>query len=528
MVILSQQLVIDQRRCRCLASNSSCWPDALVWQSFNETIDGRLLSSEPSAVVCNEKPYNAEACALAIAQWSNSTWRSDQAGALQNHNWENSSCSIFTNSTTCNQGSVSVFAVNATLPEHVQKTVRFAATNNFRLVIKSTGHDYLGRSTAAGSLLLWLHHMKTMTLIEQYSSCGHASVSNAARIGAGVQWSEVYRWPNEFNLTAIGGASMVADASWSGYFSMLDMRLSGVFHVPNGNVTVVNDTLNQFAVNNSDLDFGKTLIFTIPSFYDYFTLILDPSNPTGFNVLLSSRLIRESIVRNLPEKVAEVFAQVRGQSVTGSILLGHIVAGGQVSNTSNTNNSVNPGWRTALLHMVNSQGWLDTTSEDIKEYLAKEVTSRTDILDQLLKELLRRESSINTLNEFLKYAKIEQDLRDRICNLSIDSQQLYSNFNRPSIPSLTATVNPSKQYYHKIKHNNPRSHSTQLQSSVSRRNSVPALGNRTSTIHNTKQIQNYTSQSTLKQNPINTGSTSQHQFNNCKVCGRKNHRTIDC
>ncbi|CAF1286154.1 unnamed protein product [Rotaria sordida] len=144
------------------------------------------------------------------------------------------------------------------------------------------------------------------------------------------------------------------------------------------------------------------------------------------------------------------------------------------------------------------------------------------------KELSRRESSINILNEFLKYAKIEQDLHDRIRNLSIDSQQLYSNFNRPSIPSLTATVNPSKQYYHKIKHNNPSSHSTQLHSSVSRRNSVPALGNRTSTIHNTKQIQNYTSQSTLKQNPINTGSTSQHQFNNCKVCGRKNQRTIDC
>ena len=78
----------------------------------------------------------------------------------------------FTNSTKCNQGSVPVIAVNATLPEHVQTTVRFAATNNLRLVIKSTGHDYFGRSGAAGSLLLWLHHMKNMTLIEHYSSCG--------------------------------------------------------------------------------------------------------------------------------------------------------------------------------------------------------------------------------------------------------------------------------------------------------------------------------------------------------------------
>ncbi|CAF4975203.1 unnamed protein product [Rotaria sp. Silwood1] len=144
------------------------------------------------------------------------------------------------------------------------------------------------------------------------------------------------------------------------------------------------------------------------------------------------------------------------------------------------------------------------------------------------KELSRRESSINTLNEFLKHAKIEQDLHDTFRNLSIDSPQLNFNFNRPPIPSLTATVNPQKQYHYQIKYNNPISHSTQFQSSVSRRNSDPALGNRTSTTPNTKQIRNFSSQSKFKQKPINTRTTSQHQFNNCKVCGRKNHRTIDC
>ncbi|CAM4778915.1 unnamed protein product [Rotaria magnacalcarata] len=490
LVILYQQFAMCERRCRCLANNSSCWPNASVWEAFNETIDGRLLLPEPSAAVCNGKTYDAQACTLAKAQWYNATWRSDQTGAMQNHNWENSSCSISYNSTICNQGSVAVFAVSATLPKHVQTTIRFAASNNLRLVIKSTGHDYLGRSTATGSLLLWLHHMKTMTLIEQYSSCGHPTILNAARIDAGVQWGEVYRWLNEFNLTAIGGAagsvgvaggyvqggghsplsrwkgmaadqvleydvvtvdgqrqtvsecqngdlfwalngggggtfavvlsvvlrtfpspsivvatfdvttpnearyksltedfirlvSTVADAGWSGYFNMLDMKLAGVFHVPNGNLTAVNDTLTDFAIKNLDLDFGKTLIFSLQSFYDYFAIILEPSNPTGFNVLLSSRLIRESTVRNSPEKVAEVFAQARGQSSTGSSLLGHIVAGGAVSNISNTNNSINPAWRTALLHMVYSQGWLDTTSEDVQQYLAKQVTQRTEILDQL-------------------------------------------------------------------------------------------------------------------------------------------------
>ncbi|CAF4966777.1 unnamed protein product [Rotaria sp. Silwood1] len=457
---------------------------------FNESIDGRLLLPKPSAAVCNGKTYDAQACTIAKAQWFNSTWRSDQSGAMQNHNWENSSCSISTNNTACNQGSVPIYGVSATSPEHVQKTVRFAAVNNLRLVIKSTGHDYLGRSTAAESLLLWLHQMKTMTLIEHYSSCGSENISNAVRIGAGVQWGEVYRWLNEYNLTAIGGASAtvgvaggylqggghsplsrwkglaadqvleydvvtadgqrqtvnvcnngdlfwalngggggtyaivlsvvlktfptpsvavatyeitapntdryrklvedcirfvstVIDAGWSGYFNLVDMKFSGIFHVPNGNLVAVTDALTEFATRNPDLDFGKTSFFSFSSFYDYFMFALEPSNPTGFNVLLSSRLIPETTVRNLPEKVADAFFKARGQSGNGSILLGHIVAGGQVSHISNTNNSVNPGWRTALLHMVYSQGWLDTTPEDIQEFLATEVTRRATILDEL-------------------------------------------------------------------------------------------------------------------------------------------------
>ncbi|CAF3488118.1 unnamed protein product, partial [Rotaria sp. Silwood2] len=50
---------------------------------------------------------------------------------------------------------------------------------------------------------------------------------------------------------------------------------------------------------------------------------------------------------------------------------------------SNSNNSVNPGWRTALLHMVYSQGWLDTTSEADENYLAQQVSNRAEILNRL-------------------------------------------------------------------------------------------------------------------------------------------------
>ncbi|CAF3195138.1 unnamed protein product [Rotaria sp. Silwood2] len=458
---------------------------------FNESIDGRLVVPEPSAAVCDERTYNAMGCSIAKAQWSNAAWRSDQVGAMQMHNWENSSCSIFVNSSTCNQGSVSVLAVDAMSPEHVQATVRFAAMNNLRLVIKSTGHDILGRSTAAGSLLLWLHHMRNMTLIEQYSSCGLNNVSNAIRLEAGVQWSEVYLWLSKINLVAIGGTSgtvsavggylqggghsplsrwkgmavdqvleydvvtadgqrqtvnacqngdlfwalsgggggtyaivlsavvqtfpspsivaatfsvntsngtryekliesfveilpTVADAGWSGYFDIADMTLRVLFHVPNGDWAALNAILNQFAVSNSDLDFNTTKSFVVPSFYGYFALLLEPNNPTGYNLLVSSRLIPESIIRSKPDEVAAVFVQAKGQSTTGSNLRGSLVAGGQVSNTKNRNNSVNPGWRTALVRMACMQSWLDTISKADQDYLATQVLLRAEMLDTVL------------------------------------------------------------------------------------------------------------------------------------------------
>ncbi|CAF1103870.1 unnamed protein product [Rotaria sp. Silwood1] len=457
---------------------------------FNESIDGRLVVPEPSAAVCNEGTYNATACSIAKAQWTNAAWRSDQIGAMQFHNWENSSCSVFVNSSTCNQGSVPVLAVDAILPEHVQATVRFAVMNNLRLVIKSTGHDLLGRSTAAGSLLLWLHHMKNITLIKQYSSCDLTNISNAVRIEAGAQWGEVYRLLSNFNLVAIGGASgtvsavggylqggghsplsnwkgmaadqvleydvvtadgqrqtinacqngdlfwalsgggggtyavvlsavlrtfpspyivagtcsvnasdpvryakliesfieilpTAADAGWSGYFDIIDLTLRFLFHVPNGDWATLNATLNQFVTNNSDLDFNNINSFFLPSFY-YYAIMLELYNPTGSNFLVSSRLIPESIIRKEPAKVAEVFTQAKGQSKTGSNLRGSFVAGGQVSNTTNKNNSVNPGWRTALLHMICIQSWLDTTSKTDQDYLDTQVLLRAAMLDELL------------------------------------------------------------------------------------------------------------------------------------------------
>jgi len=146
------------------------------------------------------------------------------------------------------------------------------------------------------------------------------------------------------------------------------------------------------------------------------------------------------------------------------------------------------------------------------------------------KELSRRESSMTTLKEFLKYAKIEQDLYDtfeKSRHLSLEPQQPYFDFNRSSIPSLTTMINQPKQYYRDMGQDNRLAHSTQTQSSVFQRNSNHENEKRSSLIPE-KPIRNYTQQSIFKNKPINNQSPFQRQFNPCKICGRQNHRAIDC
>jgi hypothetical protein len=76
----------------------------------------------------------------------------------------------------CNQGSVPIIGVNATTLEDVQTAVQFAVQHDLKFVVKNTGyacvnapsdvgfrHDFLGRSAARGSFVVWTHYMKNIT-----------------------------------------------------------------------------------------------------------------------------------------------------------------------------------------------------------------------------------------------------------------------------------------------------------------------------------------------------------------------------
>ncbi|CAF4639166.1 unnamed protein product, partial [Rotaria sp. Silwood2] len=148
------------------------------------------------------------------------------------------------------------------------------------------------------------------------------------------------------------------------------------------------------------------------------------------------------------------------------------------------------------------------------------------------KELSRRRLSMNTLNEFLKYTKIEQDLYDtfeKFHRLSIDSIKPNFAINHQQIPSLTNMIEPPKQQYQFINKINPRSHSFTTQRSDYKRNSNYQYEPR-STFTPDKNNQHNSHQHEFKyKNYINKQFRSrQPSFNQCRICGRQNHRRIDC
>ncbi|KAF9369063.1 hypothetical protein CPC16_004824, partial [Podila verticillata] len=116
----------------------------------------------------------------------------------------------------CRQGAVPLFTVNASTATDIQETVRFAAKHNIRLVIKNTGHDMLGRSTAPNSLSLWVHHRKKLEVVDAFVPKGAPQDTKgepAVLVESGVQFEELNTVLHEHNRIVVGGSSSTVGAA---------------------------------------------------------------------------------------------------------------------------------------------------------------------------------------------------------------------------------------------------------------------------------------------------------------------------
>lgn len=94
------------------------------------------------------------------------------------------------------------YAVDASGAEDIAATLAFAKERNIRFVIRNTGHDYLGRSTGAGALSVWTHHLKDTEVIN-WSDDNYSG--KALKLGAGVQGFEALAAASEEDLVVVTG-----------------------------------------------------------------------------------------------------------------------------------------------------------------------------------------------------------------------------------------------------------------------------------------------------------------------------------
>ncbi|KAF9890088.1 hypothetical protein FE257_006249 [Aspergillus nanangensis] len=246
------------------------------WNMFNASVSGHLHNGQPMMAPCYIN-YNGHIQRLDLGKClslekneTDSIFIADHFGGYQNNNW--ASCQATGESCTpssvlsekplpgsCMQGSVPYKYVEATGVEDVQKTLAFATKNKLRLVIKNTGHDYKGRSSAPDSLALWMHpYQPPMELDTDFVPEGcSSSAGSVITFGAGQEFQGIYDFAHDRNYRVVGGSSRSVGAAggWitGGGHSALSNELGlGVDNVqqlkavlPNGTYVTANRCQNQ-------------------------------------------------------------------------------------------------------------------------------------------------------------------------------------------------------------------------------------------------------------------------------------------
>jgi hypothetical protein len=73
-----------------------------------------------------------------------------------------------------------------------------------RLVVKSSGHDYLGRSTGRGSLLIWTHYFQNITFTDSFV-VDREMKGSSVTMGSGVSLQTIYLAAEKVGKMVVGG-----------------------------------------------------------------------------------------------------------------------------------------------------------------------------------------------------------------------------------------------------------------------------------------------------------------------------------
>ncbi|KAF8910415.1 FAD-binding domain-containing protein [Gymnopilus junonius] len=208
------------------------------WAKLNATVGGRLFTGIPWAEPCfssyngkHVKPDPAQ-CAFVEQNFFNSHLNRSAffsayavtnfetcmaTGAQCELDWTNPTNPLaFRSPNDCKQGSISDYYIDVRSANDVIAALKFSKSTGIKLVVKNTGHDYKGRSSAPGSLGLWTHNMKSLSHNPKFVPDGCSSKTapqSAVNYAAGSQFQEIYQFAEENKLTLVGGSDQSVGAA---------------------------------------------------------------------------------------------------------------------------------------------------------------------------------------------------------------------------------------------------------------------------------------------------------------------------
>lgn len=203
--LLLQTKPVYKSSCRCFFGDS-CWPKPSQWRAFNQSLGGKLIATTPIGSPCHDDafgPFDAERCANLRSNWFFPETHLVTPSSVMAPYFTNNTCNPFLpRDAGCTLGNYISYAVNASDATHFLKTIAFVQKHNIRMTIRNTGHDYNGKSTGAGAVAIWTHHMKEMNIID-YKSANYTG--KAIKLGAGVQAIDAYRYAYDRGFVVVGG-----------------------------------------------------------------------------------------------------------------------------------------------------------------------------------------------------------------------------------------------------------------------------------------------------------------------------------
>ena len=202
---------------RRVRPGSAGWPDEPKWRALNTAVNGNLLMPESLFAACGSAEQGAAACQGLLKNMRNPFFLGDQVSGTQVCGWLDAWTPA-----------ASAYAVRAGSARDVAAAVNFARANALRLVVKGTGHSYLGTSNAPDSLLVWTRSMHEVVVHDAFvpQGCGGTVAPvPAVSTGAGAVWIELYhavttetgRYVQGGGCTDVGVAGLIQSGGFGSF-----------------------------------------------------------------------------------------------------------------------------------------------------------------------------------------------------------------------------------------------------------------------------------------------------------------------